>query len=149
MIFWLSVHENWKTTMSPPLLSKQTQLCHNPFQKDVSTQVWEATANANMMFDKQFYKQVLAKLQWTNSSNGFLLETYKLLHASEITPNRFYKYHWNYFVNKTQRILFTRLKHRQASVRKLERESTTVIILQQSCIIMKCQRDQDITRFEE
>lgn len=54
-----------------------------------------------MMFDKQFYKQVLAKLQWTNSSNSFLPEIYKLLHASEITLNRFYKYNRIYFVHKT------------------------------------------------
>lgn len=92
----------------------QAQVCHNPLQKDVSTQVWQATANTNMMFDKQFYKQVLAELQWTNSSNSFLLEIYKLLHASEITSNRFYKYHRIYFVHKTQRILFTRLKHWRA-----------------------------------
>lgn len=44
------------------------QVCHNPLQKDVSTQVRQAIANNNMMFDKQFYQQVLAKQQWTNSS---------------------------------------------------------------------------------
>lgn len=119
VLWWFSDFMCMKNEIQPLCSSPRhfsptwhAQVCHNPLQKDVSTQVWQATANTNMMFDKQFYKQVLAKLQWTNSSNRFLLEIYKLLHASEVTLNPFYKYHRIYFVHK--RILFTRLKHWQA-----------------------------------
>lgn len=78
VLWWFSDFMCMKNKIQPLCSSPRhfsptwhAQVCHNPLQKDVSTQVWQATANTNMMFDKQFYKQVLAKLQWTNSSNRF------------------------------------------------------------------------------
>lgn len=71
--------------------------------KDVSTQVWQTTANTNMMFEKQFYKQVLAKRQWTNSNHCFHFGN-----SQAVTSFRNYV---EPFSHTTQRILFTRLKH--------------------------------------
>lgn len=53
-------------------------------KKDVSTQVWQAAANTDVMLHNRFNKnEVLATLQCTNSSFGFLPEKWKLLRAEE------------------------------------------------------------------
>lgn len=81
------------------------KMCQHRFDRKQQTIIWCSTSNFINKSWQNYSEQIPA---------SFILEIYKLLHAPEITSNHFYKYHRIYFVHKTQRILFTRLKHWQA-----------------------------------